>query len=249
MKKQHHKGIFKYAKRQNYTDISINDVLEFIDDEKKIFAKKKTCNDSDDVFTDKERASIEEYIDGRNSVSFVDIGIKLALRTGLRAGELAGLRYSEYSADEHYIWIMRTERHSKDESGHIVYYFSDDRELKADHPAEKLYLTEKAMALIEYLHEKSPDSDYLFCTDHFIRSQAFTKRLNSICKIVGIKPRPLHKLRKTYATRLINAGVDKALVKSQLRHNDITTTLKFYYRDNASDKTKAEIIEQAIGKY
>ena len=41
----------------------------------------------------------------------------------------------------------------------------------------------------------------------------------------------------------------KTLVKSQLRHNDITTTLKYYYRDNASDKTKAEMIEQAIGKY
>lgn len=53
----------------------------------------------------------------------------------------------------------------------------------------------------------------------------------------------------TYDTIRATVGIPKALVKSQLRHNDITTTLKFYYRDNASDKTKAEIIEQAIGKY
>ncbi|MCR5421670.1 MAG: tyrosine-type recombinase/integrase [Lachnospiraceae bacterium] len=243
------RGIFKYAKRHDYTDIVINDVLEYLDDEKKIFAKKKSRNDSDDVFTDEEIASIEEYIDGRNSVSVVDIGIKLAIRTGLRAGELAGLKYSEYSADERYIWIMRTERHSKDQTGHIVYYFSDDKELKADHPAEKLYLTERAMELIEYLHEVHPDNDYLFFTDHYIRSHAFTKRLNCICKIIGIKPRSLHKLRKTYATRLINAGVDKALVKSQLRHNDITTTLKYYYRNNTSDKMKADLIEKALGQY
>lgn len=57
-------------------------------------------------------------------------------------------------------------------------------------------------------------NDYLFYTDHYIRSQAFTKRLNCICKIIGIKHRLLHKLRKTYATRLINTGVDKTLVKS-----------------------------------
>jgi integrase len=47
----------------------------------------------------------------------------------------------------------------------------------------------------------------------------------------------------------INAGVNKTLVKSQLRHNDITTTLKYYYKDNSSDKAKAELIEQALGKY
>ncbi len=86
-------------------------------------------------------------------------------------------------------------------------------------------------------------------SDHFIRSQAFTKRLNCICKIIGITPSPLHKARKTYAMRLINAKVDDSLVMSQLRHTDITTTRRFYYFDNRSAKEKSAAIENAMGQY
>ena len=95
----------------------------------------------------------------------------------------------------------------------------------------------------------NPKSDYLFYTDHFIRSQAFTKRLNSICRIIGITPRPLHKARKTYATRLINTQVDDSLVQAQLRHADISTTRKYYYVDNRTAAEKSEAIERAIGQY
>lgn len=92
-------------------------------------------------------------------------------------------------------------------------------------------------------------SEYLFYTDHFIRSQAFTKRLNYICKKIGIPPRSLHKARKTYATRLINNGVSDAIVQTQLRHSDIATTRRFYYFDNSNVESKADIIEKAIGQY
>ena len=76
-----------------------------------------------------------------------------------------------------------------------------------------------------------------------------TKRLNAICKIIGIEPRPLHKARKTYATRLINANVDDSLVQSQMRHADISTTRRLYYFDNRSAGEKSQAIERAIGQY
>lgn len=47
-------------------------------------------------------------------------------RTGLRAGELAALKYSDLDMDYKRIFIMRTEQHSKNEAGHIEYNFSDD---------------------------------------------------------------------------------------------------------------------------
>ncbi len=104
-----------------------------------------------------------------------------------------------------------------------------------------------AILILEQIHGLNPDSDFLFYTDHFIRAQAFTKLLNSICRLIGIKP--LHKARKTYATRLINANVEDSLVMTQLRHSDITTTRKFYYFDNRTTDEKSEAIERAIGRY
>ncbi|MCR5233970.1 MAG: site-specific integrase [Lachnospiraceae bacterium] len=243
------KGIFKYAKRHQYTDIAIDDVLDYIDSEKKIFAKPRTKNDSDEVFTEDEVRKIEDYIDKRQKISLVDLGIKLALRTGLRAGELAALKYSDLDMNTCAIRISRTEQHSKNETGHIEYYFSDEGTLKCEHPAEDLYVDKGAIELIQEINDRYPESDFLFYDGHFIRSQAFSKRLCHICNTIGIKPRTLHKARKTYATRLINAGVDQMLVKTQLRHKDITTTLKHYYRDNKSAAEKAAKIEAVLSAY
>ena len=39
------------------------------------------------------------------------------------------------------------------------------------------------------------------------------------------------------------------LVKTQLRHKDITTTLKQYYRDNKSAAEKAARIEAVLSAY
>ena len=39
------------------------------------------------------------------------------------------------------------------------------------------------------------------------------------------------------------------LVKTQLRHKDITTTLKHYYRDNKSAAEKAAKIEAVLSGY
>lgn len=243
------KGIFKYAKRHQYTDIAIDDVLDYVDSEKKVFAKPKIKNDSEDVFTEDEVRKIEEYIDGRKKLSLVDLGIKLALRTGLRAGELAALKYSDLDTRAKAMRISRTEQHSKNSEGHIEYYFSDEGTLKCEHPAEDLYIDNGAIELIQEINARYPESDFLFFDGHFIRSQAFSKRLSHICKTIGIPSRTLHKARKTYATRLINAGVDQMLVKTQLRHKDITTTLKHYYRDNKSAAEKAAKIEAVLSAY
>ncbi|MCR5602694.1 MAG: site-specific integrase, partial [Lachnospiraceae bacterium] len=243
------KGIFKYAKRHQYTDISIDDVLDYVGSEKKVFAKPKIRSDCEDVFMEDEVRKIEEYIDGRKKLSLVDLGIKLALRTGLRAGELAALKYSDLDIRAKAIRISRTEQHSKNSKGHIEYYFSDEGTLKCEHPAEDLYIDNGAIELIQEINARYPESDFLFFDGHFIRSQAFSKRLSHICKTIGIPPRTLHKARKTYATRLINAGVDQMLVKTQLRHKDITTTLKHYYRDNKSAAEKAARIEAVLSAY
>lgn len=145
--------------------------------------------------------------------------------------------------------ISRTEQHSKNSKGHIEYYFSDEGTLKCEHPAEDLYIDNGAIELIQEINVRYPESDFLFFDGHFIRLQAFSKRLSHICKTIGIPPRTLHKARKTYATRLINAGVDQMLVKTQLRHKDITTTLKHYYRDNKSAAEKAARIEAVLSAY
>lgn len=243
------RGIFKFAKRKGYTEIHIEDVLDAVSEEKKAFSKAKKRTDSDEVFTDEEVEKIETYILGRGSISLVDYGILLAFQSGLRAGELCALKHADFDVENYKLNISRTEQHSKGADGHVIYYFSDEGYLKCDHPAETIFITEKAIKLYHKIKEQNPNSEYLFCTDHFIRGQAFTKRLCYICGKVGIKPRGLHKARKTYATRLINGGASDIVVQKQLRHIDIATTKRYYYFDNMPDAKKLEEVKKAVGHY
>jgi len=243
------RGIFKYAYRHDYTDIRISDVLEYVSDEKKAFTKPKKKSCKDEVFTDDEVSKIEEYIFGRKKISLTDLGIVFAFHTGLRAGELAGLKYADFDIDNYQLLVSRTERHYKNAEGHNEYCFSDEGFLKCDHGAETFFLTDRAIEIYKQIRSINPFSEYLFYSGHLIRSQAFTKRLNYICNKVGIKPRSLHKARKTYATRLISGGASDIVVMSQLRHSDISTTRRFYYRNNRTDMEALSEVRKAIGNY
>ena len=78
------RGMFKLARKREYTKILIEEVLEDITDEKKAFALPKRKKDSDEIFTDEESDKIESYILGRDNVSLVDYGVLLLFQTGIR---------------------------------------------------------------------------------------------------------------------------------------------------------------------
>ena len=54
----------------------------------------------------------------------------------------------------------------------------------------------------------------------------------------------MHVLRKTYATRLLNAKVDEAIITNQLGHTDIATTRAYYYYNDKS----LEYVAKTVGK-
>ena len=78
-----------------------------------------------------------------------------------------------------------------------------------------------------------------------IKEKAFSVKIVKICRYVGIKERSMHKARKTYATKLINGGVDESLVIKQMGHTSIDWTRNHYYFNNKSDE---EAVKQIIEK-
>ena len=81
---------------------------------------------------------------------------------------------------------------------------------------------------------------------HRISTESGSKRLTSVCRKAGIPKRSMHKIRKTYGTTLIDSGVDEKFIQEQMGHRDITTTKKFYYFSNKSQKNKELQIERAF---
>jgi endonuclease-3 len=71
---------------------------------------------------------------------------------------------------------------------------------------------------------------------HFIR----------LCNRFGFERKGMHAIRRYYATKLINAGVEKIIITAQMGHADFETTTKHYYKNNSEKDYVVERISKAI---
>lgn len=130
------------------------------------------------------------------------------LRTGLRANELCSLKWSDYNSNTQTINI----RKSKTEAG-----------------IREVPLCRDARFIVEYL-KSSRTHEYVFSnskgdrlTYHSLRR--ITERLR---KETGFKHFSPHVCRHTFATRLVEKGVDYKALSELLGHTDVAFTLQRY---------------------
>lgn len=238
------KGIFKYAKKRKYTSLSITNFLGDLEISKKAI-KKTVVNDADEVFTFEEIQKIKSHIEGydKEATKVLDLGILLSLYSGVRVGELAALKYSDLCGNK--LKISRMEVHYKDKDGHEVKEVQDHT--KTDAGMREIILTKEAVEIIKKLYRINPFGEYLLMKDgKRIYARRYTVRLKTICEQIGIKPRTMHKMRKTYGTHLINANVDEKLVQAQMGHSSILTTRQYYFFNDKNDSEAKMQIEKAI---
>lgn len=233
-------GIFKYAKKRKYTEISITQFMGDLDLPKKCFSKR-AVKDEESVFTDAEVEKISAYI--RENISLINYGILLAFQTGVRVGELCTLKYSDIKGNK--LCIRRTEVRYRGEDGRYVFEVRESPKTEAGN--RDIILNSDAQRTLKEIRKLNPFGEYMFMNDgNRIKEKAFSVKIVKICRYVGIKERSMHKARKTYATKLINGGVDESLVVRQMGHTSIDCTKNHYYFNNKSDEDAAKQIENAI---
>lgn len=216
-------GIFKYAKKKKLTEISITQFMGDLDLPKKCFSKK-VIKDEESVFTDSEVEKISSYI--RENVSLINYGILLAFQTGVRVGELCALKYSDIIGNK--LCIRRTEIRYRGRDGKYVFEVRESPKTEAGN--RDIILNSDAQRTLKVIRKLNPFGEYMFMNDgKRIKEKAFSVKIVKICRYVGIKERSMHKARKTYATKLINGGVDESLVVKQMGHTSIDCTKNHYY--------------------
>lgn len=241
------RGVFKFAKKQKQTTISMRTFFDELDLPRSIFTVKVKPKELE-VYSEEELPLLKAYLESHDRIR--DLGVLLTFETGLRVGELAGLEKKDIS--KKVIHVQRTEVHYN-----VVDEKSDKKSnvceiqpfAKSDAGNRHLIITEKAEEIIKQILELSDDSKYLFSErGERIKSKGFSRALERACKQLNIPYRPMHKIRKTYGTTLIDNNVSEALVAEQLGHADISTTKKFYYFNNQSDESRRQQIEQALAR-
>ena len=234
-------GMFKMARKKGYSKINISNFMSELDLSKRAFSVVRK-NPEDNIFTESEIQKIIDFIKVKPSLN--GYGVLIAIYTGMRAGEIVSLKHEDIFKD--YIYVHRTQiRYMKD--GKNVYEIKDHT--KTDAGTRKVAITDKLRSILVKLRSENFDNEYLFYDskrDCVKTIHSLTSHLYAICRQIGIPERSMHCLRKTYATKLINSGVDESIIISQLGHTEIDTTKAYYYYNDKSMLQISNKLENVI---
>jgi integrase len=157
----------------------------------------------------------------------------LALHTGLRRGELLGLRWSDVDLDQAVLHVRR----SLVQSGGVLGFqepktSSGRRTIALDTPCVVALREHRARQAEQRLRMGSlwQDHDQAFATELGtpLEPSNVDRRFRALVTRAGVPRIPFHGLRHTHATLLMKAGVNPKVASERLGHANITLTLSTY---------------------
>lgn len=234
-------GVFKYAKKKKYISFNIKQVIDDIDFPRNIF-RKEVKSDDELVFMENELPLIMRYI--TDNLDIINIGLLIMFKSGLRVGELSALKYEDVSNDNKTIHVSRTEI-CYEENGKNIYTVRDFPKTQAG--IRDVSFPQKYSSYLQKAKNTSSGKFLFEINGERVKTYQFRNRLKTICKRLKIKNKSPHKVRKTYATILIDNGVGESTIISQMGHTDINTTKTFYYKNRKDNSQKQNIIDSVIG--
>lgn len=168
----------------------------------------------------------------------------LLVTTGIRRGEVLGLRWQDLNYEEETIVInqsLTTLNHGfviqepKSESGKRIIPLLPEvvEELKK---WRKKWLEEKIS-----LGPDWPETDLVFPSEVHtpMYPRNFTRVFYTICQKAGIEGITIHSLRHSFVSYLVAQGVDPRTVKELVGHSSVTLTLDVYARSISASKKEA----------
>lgn len=232
-------GTFKYAKKKKIVDFSISQIINDMEVSRRLF--RKVSKDLDQlVFMPEEKEKLEKALLGDQD-NIISVGLLLLFKTGMRPGELAALKWEDIDLENITVHVHRTE----------IRYQDADRKLhvevrnspKTDAGNRIIVVPDKYRFIFEKLKELNPNGEYLFMKDGArICCARFSYRLRKLCEQLHIVNKSQNKIRKTYATELVESDVSDSFITSQLGHTKIDTTLTYYFKDRMDIDTKKRVV-------
>ena len=159
--------------------------------------------------------------------------ILIALRTGMRQGEIKGLQWPAIDWESHSLTV----RHSRCDYAKALVSPKSNRERHIPMDAD----------VFEALHKRKKTSGYVF---NDVRGKPFDcktilRELAGVCKTAGLRRVTWHVLRHTFATHLAMRGVPLNVVQTLLGHTSISTTMRYAHVAPSALRTAIELLNPA----
>lgn len=221
--------IFEYASENDF--IGKNPVSKKIRFAGKISKEKR-------VLTIEEQRMFLEEIKRKNHYN----QYAFVLQTGLRAGELIALRWSDIDYENRILHVRRN-----------MYYVSKGSEWRTDEPKTKtglrdIPLTQEAIDILNEQRKKRKElkaisfefADLVFLDKNGfpICNNTYNAVLSRYCSKKGIDRFSMHTLRHTFATRCIEGGMKPKTLQTIMGHASITITMDLYVHTTEEEKSK-----------
>lgn len=174
------------------------------------------------------------------------LGILFSLFTGVRIGELCGLRWGDIDLTNATVKICRTVERIEDLdplSGKKTKVIIS--EPKTEHAVRLIPLPQ---FLCEYLRKQKRTEDIYLLSGQpsCIEPHCFYVRYKRFLRKHNIADHTFHSLRHTFATRCVEHGFDTKSLSEILGHANVTTTLMFYVHPSLEQKrTQMELLTPA----
>ncbi len=202
-----------------------------------------------EIFTKQEAAEILSCLESE-PLQF-QVLIQLAIMTGARLGELAGLKFSDIDYQSNKITVERS-----------VYKVSGQpiaTKAPKDNDIRTITVNSHCIDLIRLLKaEKAKqavkqgtawhDENWLFTQQNgvIIYPQTLSKQFSKFLDRNGLKHRKFHSLRHTSATLLLYGGVNIKQVQERLGHGNIKTTNLYLHCIAEADEEAANVLQNML---
>ncbi len=118
---------------------------------------------------------------------------------------------------------------------------------KTDCGNRYVIITGSALETLKMINNLNPNGEFLFeLKGSRLKYYNYNNAISHMCKALNMSQKSMHKIRRTYGTTLIDAGVAQSLIAKQMGHKDISTTKNYYYFSNKTRKTNESQIEKAL---
>ncbi len=191
-------------------------------------AHKKDLN----LLSETEQKKFQKYIS--HNINATKIGIMMSYYTGLRIGEVCGLKWSDIDFKNHTLTIKRTVQRIMKKNG------SKSTELIVSAPKSKT--SERTIPIPDFLYSllakyKADNNAYILSgTTKITEPRTMQYRFKSMLKKAVLPSVNYHCLRHMFATNCVKLGFDVKTLSEILGHSNVEITLNRYVHSSMERK-------------
>ncbi|MCL2718712.1 MAG: tyrosine-type recombinase/integrase [Lachnospiraceae bacterium] len=207
----------------------------------------KPVNNSDDVFSIKERQMLLDHLKDIDDI--YSLAIQFDFHVVMRIGELLSLQWTDIEGDYIHVQSQRLTNYTMNDD----LSFEPKEYINVNHVKGRTNdgfryqpLTQKAKLILEEVRKINPEGKYIFMIEgHQLSGEKFNERLCKYCCEIGIQSRSSHKIRFTVASMLYASGMPLTSLQRLLGHTTVAMTMHYLRQVKPIEET-SQIMSSAL---